>query len=128
MGLARALQATGANYALIGGYAVAAHGYNRFSEDVDLLVDRSPANTPKWVAALATLPDRAAKELEGDPEIFEREGHYATYGFPRDAVDVRTVAARRARDALIALAAGRADFQAVCVAGALNARVDRCRS
>ncbi len=29
--LARALDAAGARYALIGGYAIAAHGYQRFS-------------------------------------------------------------------------------------------------
>jgi hypothetical protein len=50
------------------------------------------------------------------------------YGFPGDAVDVRAVAARRARDALIVFTSGRAGIQAVRVAGALNARVDRCRS
>jgi hypothetical protein len=75
--LARDLAAEGARYALIGGYAVAAHGYNRFSEDLDLLVDPSPDNTGRWVRALAKLPDAAAAELEGDDEIFEREGHYA---------------------------------------------------
>lgn len=90
--LARALAAEGARYALIGGYAVAAHGYNRFSEDVDLLVDPSPTNTPKWVAALATLPDGAARELEGDPEIFEREGHYAIRINDEFTVDVMPAA------------------------------------
>jgi len=77
LGLARDLNAEGASYALIGGYAIAAHGYNRFSEDVDLLVDPSPPNTARWVRALAKLPDHAAAELQGDDEIFEREGHYA---------------------------------------------------
>jgi hypothetical protein len=61
----------------IGAYAIAAHGYNRFSEDLDLLVDPSPDNTGRWVRALTKLPDWAAAELEGDDEIFEREGHYA---------------------------------------------------
>jgi hypothetical protein len=36
--VARDLAAEGARYALIGAYAIAAHGYNRFSEDLDLLV------------------------------------------------------------------------------------------
>jgi hypothetical protein len=75
--LAAELNAEGARYALIGGYAIAAHGYNRFSEDLDLLVDPSRENTPRWVAALSRLPDHAAAELQGDDEIFEREGHYA---------------------------------------------------
>lgn len=75
--LARDLNAQGADYALIGGYAIAAHGYNRFSEDLDILVNPSATNTPKWVAALARLPDHAAAELENDADIFQREGHYA---------------------------------------------------
>jgi hypothetical protein len=43
IGLARALEKSRARYALIGGYAIAAHGYQRFSEDIDILVDPSPA-------------------------------------------------------------------------------------
>jgi hypothetical protein len=35
----------GAEYALIGGYAIAAHGYNRFSEGIDLLVKPTTENT-----------------------------------------------------------------------------------
>jgi len=57
--LARDLAAEGARYALIGGYAIAAHGYNRFSEDLDLLVDPSPENTGRWVRALASVLLRA---------------------------------------------------------------------
>jgi hypothetical protein len=34
--VARALNAEGTRYALIGGYVIAAHGYNRFSEDLDI--------------------------------------------------------------------------------------------
>lgn len=75
--LGRALEKAGARYALIGGYAISAHGYQRFSEDIDILVDPSPDNTPRWVEALSSLPDGAAKELAGDPDVFEREGHYA---------------------------------------------------
>jgi Nucleotidyl transferase AbiEii toxin, Type IV TA system len=66
LSLARQLEIEGASYALIGGYAIAAHGYNRFSEDVDLLVDPSPQNTSRWVRALSRLPDGAAAELLGD--------------------------------------------------------------
>ena len=75
--LAGSLNAHDARYALIGGYALAAHGYNRYSEDLDILVDPSPDNTPRWVEALATLPDAAAAELRGQPDIFERDGNYA---------------------------------------------------
>jgi nucleotidyltransferase AbiEii toxin of type IV toxin-antitoxin system len=90
--LAEALDAAGARYALIGGYAIAAHGYQRFSEDVDILVDPSPDNTPRWVDALCTLPDRAAEELRGDPEIFAREGNYAIRINDEITVDVMPAA------------------------------------
>jgi hypothetical protein len=75
--LARYLEDAGVDYALIGGYAIAAHGYNRFSEDVDILVDPAPTNTRRWIAALQKLPDSASSELVGQDDIFSREGNYA---------------------------------------------------
>ena len=63
--VARLLSAHGVEYALVGAYALAAHGYVRFSEDVDILVDPSAENTARWIAALSELPDGAAKELAG---------------------------------------------------------------
>ena len=36
--IARYLDDAGAQYALVGGYAVARHGFNRFTEDIDVLV------------------------------------------------------------------------------------------
>ena len=67
----------GVSYALLGGYAIAAHGYVRFSDDVDILVDPSPENARRWIAALSELPDGAARELAGDDDLFAREGSYA---------------------------------------------------
>ena len=71
------LNAAHVRYALIGGYAIAAHGYNRFSEDLDLLVDPSRENTGRWIAALSNLPDGACRELAGQDELFQQEGEYA---------------------------------------------------
>ena len=45
--LARYLAEAGVEYALVGGYAVAVHGFNRFSEDIDILVNPSAANAPR---------------------------------------------------------------------------------
>jgi Nucleotidyl transferase AbiEii toxin, Type IV TA system len=67
----------GVSWALIGGYAIAAHGFVRFSEDVDILVDPSPENTERWILALSELPDHAARELAGQKDLFAREGHFA---------------------------------------------------
>ena len=75
--VAALLNAAGVRYALIGGYAIAAHGYNRFSEDLDLLVEPSAENTGKWIAALCQLPDGACRELVGQDALFEQEGEYA---------------------------------------------------
>jgi Nucleotidyl transferase AbiEii toxin, Type IV TA system len=75
--LARLLSEEHVRWALIGGYAIAAHGFVRLSEDVDILVDPSRANTARWINALTKLPDGATRELSGQDDIFEREGTYA---------------------------------------------------
>ena len=90
--LAGYLDEAGARYALIGGYAIALHGLNRLSEDVDLLVDPAPENTERWVAALSRLPDRAAQELVPEPDIFQREGPYAIRINDEFTVDVMPAA------------------------------------
>jgi hypothetical protein len=75
--LARLLDEEGTRWALIGGYAIAAHGFVRLSEDVDILVDPSTENTRRWIRALSRLPDGATRELFGEEDLFERDGHYA---------------------------------------------------
>ena len=86
--IARYLDEAGAEYALIGGYAVAAHGFNRFTEDVDVLVNPSSANARRWIVALARLPDGAAKELLAKPDVFEGEHRYAVRINDEITVDV----------------------------------------
>jgi hypothetical protein len=81
-----------ADYALIGGYAIAAHGYVRFSEDVDILVNPSTDNARRWIQALSRLPDGAGKELIGQEDIFEREGHSAIRINDEFTVDVMPAA------------------------------------
>lgn len=90
--LARYLCDAGVAYALIGGYAIAAHGYNRFSEDIDILVDPAPQNTRRWITALARLPDGASRELIGQDDIFDREGPYAIRVNDEFTVDVMPAA------------------------------------
>lgn len=75
--LAQYLAEAGVEYALVGGYAIAAHGFNRFSEDVDILVNPSAANARRWIAALARLPDGAAMELAGEADVFASDRRYA---------------------------------------------------
>jgi hypothetical protein len=69
--IAELLESHDAEYALIGGYALALQGIVRLTEDVDILVEPSVENARRWVRALSNLPDGAAKELEGDDTLHE---------------------------------------------------------
>lgn len=69
--LCRALNDRGARYVVIGGFAIRAAGYNRRTMDLDLLVDAGLDNEARVFDALATLPDRAVRELQpGELERF----------------------------------------------------------
>lgn len=67
--LLRSLNANGVEYLLIGGYALAAHGYQRATTDIDILFPANTATGQRVKEALMILPDQAAKELE--PQWFE---------------------------------------------------------
>jgi hypothetical protein len=86
--LVRYLNEAQVEYALIGGYAIAAHGFNRFSEDIDLLVNPSSENTARWILALSRLPDGAARELTDEPNVFADETRYAVRINDEFTVDV----------------------------------------
>lgn len=66
--ICRALNEAGARYLLIGGFAVIAHGAGRFTKDIDLLVEDSPANVARVKRGLAVLADNAAAEV-GDEDL-----------------------------------------------------------
>ncbi len=86
--IARYLDEAGAEYALVGGYALSAHGFNRFTEDIDVLVSPSPENSRRWIAALAKLPDGAARELLAKPDVFAADKSYAVRINDEFTVDV----------------------------------------
>jgi ABC-type glycerol-3-phosphate transport system substrate-binding protein len=75
--LARLLNEAGVEYALVGGYAIAAHGFNRFSEDIVILVNPSAENSQRWVVALEQLPDHATRDLLSNPDVFASDTRYA---------------------------------------------------
>lgn len=62
--LCRELNARGARYVVVGGFAIRAAGYVRETMDVDLVVARDPENEARVIAALATLPDNAVRDLK----------------------------------------------------------------
>lgn len=55
VGVCRALNAAGAHYLVIGGFAVIAHQYVRATEDSDLLVPVDEPNVERLAAAMAEL-------------------------------------------------------------------------
>ena len=67
--LLRSLNANGVDYLLIGGYALAAHGYQRATTDIDIVFPATAAVGQRVKDALMILPDQAAKEIE--PQWFE---------------------------------------------------------
>jgi len=67
--LIRALNEKCADYLLIGGYALFAHGHHRATTDIDVLVPATREAGRKVREALMVLPDQAARDL--DPAWFE---------------------------------------------------------
>ena len=62
--LCRALNARGAQYVVVGGFAIRAAGYNRRTMDVDLVVAADLENEARVFDALSTLSDKAVLELK----------------------------------------------------------------
>ncbi len=71
--LLRTLNEHGVDYLLIGGYALAAHGYLRATTDIDLIVPGTVQAGQRTKDALMVLPDQAAKDI--DPRWFEEGGN-----------------------------------------------------
>ena len=69
--LLKSMHDEGADYLLIGGYALFALGYQRATTDIDLLLPRSAAAGARVKRALLVLPDQVAKDL--DPAWFEKD-------------------------------------------------------
>jgi hypothetical protein len=63
-----ALNAAGARYFLVGAYALFAHGYQRATTAIDLLVQGTAENGERVRQALLVLADQSAKDI--DPAWF----------------------------------------------------------
>ena len=69
--LVRLLERHQVRYILVGGYALAAHGYVRMTQDIDIAVAPTVENSARWIAALSDLPDHAAAEMIGEEDPFQ---------------------------------------------------------
>ena len=62
----RRLNEKGARYAVIGGWAIFLHGYERATRDIDLIIEDSEENIAKLKEALQDLMPEACGELSVD--------------------------------------------------------------
>lgn len=72
LNLIKSLNEKGAQYILIGGYALYAHGIHRATDDIDILVPAKKETAQPIIEALMMLPGKTASELE--PEWFVEGG------------------------------------------------------
>lgn len=82
-----ALNEAGVRYLLVGGYAVAFHAQPRFTKDLDVWTQPSPANAPRVFAALrafgAPLQDLTEPDLGRSGLVFQ-------IGVPPNRIDIVT--------------------------------------
>ena len=83
----RLLNAHQVEYLLIGGYAVAYHGYPRATADMDIWIATHPQNAKKIVAA---LKDFGFDLPELSTELFQKEGQIIRMGVPPVRIEIAT--------------------------------------
>ena len=87
------LERNGVEYALLGGAAMAWHGYPRMTKDIDLILPRSPANNKKLLHALGALRERL--HLEHFPTKKALDSGFSTAAEGDLGIDLLFVAASR---------------------------------
>jgi hypothetical protein len=69
------LNRLGARYVVVGGFAIIQHGFQRFTQDIDLLIETTLENEKRVIQALLIFPDQAASQI--------KPGDVAEYGVIR---------------------------------------------
>lgn len=72
-------------YMIIGGYAVAFHGFPRFTKDLDIWFEASPPNVERLKRALVEF---GFEERDLDTKAFTEPGNILTFGVPPVRVDL----------------------------------------
>ena len=83
--LLRLLEEHGVDYMIVGGYAVAYHGYPRFTKNLDLFFDCADENVTRLRAALVAF---AFAEKDLPREAFTTRGTVLTFGAAPARVDL----------------------------------------
>ena len=83
----RLLDAEGVEYLLIGGYAVAYHGYPRATEDIDIWIASSPQNAQRIIRALKQF---GFDVPELNPDLFLKPESIVRMGLPPLRIELST--------------------------------------
>ncbi len=75
------------NYMMVGGLAVSQHGFPRYTKDLDLLVERTPRNAARILAALEAFGFGGIGLKEED---FIKVGNFIQLGYEPVRVDLIT--------------------------------------
>ena len=81
------LNSNGVKYLIVGGHAVAVHGYPRFTGDLDVWIATDPENT---VHVAKVLSDFGFGSLKFTAEDFARPGYAIQLGRPPYRIDILT--------------------------------------
>lgn len=74
-------------YLVIGGYAVALHGYPRYTKDIDIWIEMSANNATRLLAALAQF---GFASLDLQAEDFMEPNQVIQLGYPPNRIDLLT--------------------------------------
>ena len=83
----RLLDANGVEYLLIGGYAVAYHGYPRATEDIDIWIASNPENAQHIISALKEF---GFDVPELSPDLFLKPDSIIRMGVPPLRIELST--------------------------------------
>ena len=81
------LNANRVKYLVVGGYAVACHGYPRYTKDLDVWIELSPDNAHKMIIALEQF---GFGWLGLKAEDFLEEDQIIQLGYPPNRIDILT--------------------------------------
>jgi len=81
------LNRKGVRYLVVGGYAVAAHGYPRYTKDLDIWIENSEENARM---ILAVLDEFGFGDFEIDVDDFIEPEHVIQLGLPPNRIDLVT--------------------------------------
>jgi len=82
--LLKLLEDNSVQYIIVGGYAVAYHGFPRLTKDIDFFFDNSKENVKKIIRSLIEF---GFPEADLDVETFTTEGNIITFGVEPMRVD-----------------------------------------